>query len=187
MRDAQPSIFRPALFLDRDGVINVDLGYVHRPEEFEFVDGVFELVAAANGAGYLVVVVTNQAGIGRGYYSEAQFQELTDWMKTKFRECGGIIDAVYFCPYHPEHGIGAYRRESEFRKPAPGMLLKAQRELDIDMDKSVFIGDKPSDMAAGRAAGVRTLLQLNGEMTCTDTILVTQLSEALLYLESPTR
>lgn len=178
---------RPALFLDRDGVINVDYGYVHSPEEFEFVEGIFDLVAAANRAGYLVVVVTNQAGIGRGYYSEAQFHALTDWMKTKFNEHGAIIDAVYFCPYHPEHGIGAYRRESEFRKPAPGMLLQAQRELDIDMAQSIFIGDKPSDMAAGCAAGVGTLLHLNGEKTgdSADAIVVTLLSEALPYLKPP--
>ena len=178
---------RPALFLDRDGVINADYGYVHRPEEFEFVEGIFELVAAANKAGYLVVVVTNQAGIGRGYYTEAQFHALTDWMKTKFNEHGAIIDAVYFCPYHPEHGIGAYRRESEFRKPAPGMLLQAQSELDIDMAQSIFIGDKPSDMAAGRAAGVSTLLHLDGEKTDAeaDVTVVTLLSEALPYLEPP--
>ena len=176
---------RPALFLDRDGVINVDYGYVHRPEEFDFIEGIFELVAAANRAGYLVVVVTNQAGIGRGYYSEAQFHALTDWMKTRFNEHGAIIDAVYFCPCHPEHGIGAYRRESAFRKPAPGMLLQAQRELDIDMAQSILIGDKPSDMAAGRAAGVGTLLHLNGEKTDSDadTIVVTLLSDALPYLE----
>lgn len=179
---------RPALFLDRDGVINVDYGYVHKPEEFDFVEGIFELVAAANRAGYLVVVVTNQAGIGRGYYSEAQFHALTDWMKTRFNEHGAIIDAVYFCPYHPEHGIGAYRRESEFRKPAPGMLLQAQSELDIDMAQSIFIGDKPSDMAAGRAAGVSTLLRLmDGEKTDAeaDVTVVTLLSEALPYLEPP--
>ena len=175
---------RPALFLDRDGIINVDYGYVHRPEEFEFVEGIFELVAAANKAGYLVVVVTNQAGIGRGYYTEAQFHALTDWMKAKFNGHGAIIDAVYFCPCHPEHGIGAYRRESEFRKPAPGMLLQAQSELDIDMAHSILIGDKPSDMAAGRAAGVGTLLHLNGDKTDADddAIVITLLSEALSYL-----
>ena len=175
---------KPALFLDRDGVINVDYGYVHRPEEFEFVEGIFELVAAANKAGYLVVVVTNQAGIGRGYYTEAQFHALTDWMKAQFNEHGAIIDAVYFCPCHPEHGIGAYRQESEFRKPAPGMLLQAQSELGIDMAQSILIGDKPSDMAAGRAAGVGTLLLLNGEKTGAeaDTTVVTQLFETLPYL-----
>lgn len=176
---------RPALFLDRDGVINVDHGYVHRPEEFEFVEGIFDLVATANGAGYLVVVVTNQAGIGRGYYSEAQFHALTDWMKIKFSEHGGIIDAVYFCPYHPEHGIGAYRRESEFRKPAPGMLMQAQSELGIDLEKSILIGDKLSDMAAGRSAGVGTLLYFGGEHFRGNTIAIGQLSEAKRYLCAP--
>lgn len=173
---------RPALFLDRDGVINVDHGYVHTPEEFQFIEGVFDLVAAANRAGYLVVVVTNQAGIGRGYYSEAQFHELTHWMRARFKEHGGQIDGVYFCPYHPEHGIGEYRRESEFRKPAPGMLLQAQRELGIDMAPSIFIGDKPSDMAAGRSAGVGTLLHFGGEHVGGDTIAIRQLSEAMRYV-----
>lgn len=176
-------MIKPALFLDRDGVINVDHGYVHTPEEFEFVDGIFELVVAANRARYIVVVVTNQAGIGRGYYSESQFHRLTDWMKTRFDEHGGQIAAVYFCPYHPEHGIGEYRRESEFRKPAPGMLLQAQRELDIDMKRSIFIGDTLTDMAAGRTAGVGTLLHLNGEKKASDdTIVIAQLSDALPYL-----
>lgn len=178
---------RPALFLDRDGVVNVDHGYVHKPEEFEFIEGIFELVATANAAGYLVVVVTNQAGIGRGYYSEAQFHALTDWMTTKFNERGGTIDAVYYCPYHPEHGIGEYRRESEFRKPAPGMLLQAQSELGIDMGQSIFIGDTLTDMAAGRSAGVGTLLHLNGEQAVDDTIVIRRLAQALPYLEPPPR
>jgi D-glycero-D-manno-heptose 1,7-bisphosphate phosphatase len=178
---------RPALFLDRDGVINVDHGYVHMQEAVEFVGGIFELVAVAKQQGYVVVVVTNQAGIGRGYYTEAHFHALMDWMKLKFVDRQGKIDAVYFCPYHPEHGIGEYRRESEFRKPAPGMLLQAQRELGIDMERSIFIGDTLTDMAAGRVAGVGTLLHLNGEKAGDDTIVITQLSEALPYLRSPAR
>jgi len=173
---------KPALFLDRDGVINLDHGYVHTPEKFEFVDGIFEVVAAANRAGYIVVVVTNQAGIGRGYYSEAQFYALTDWMKAKFAEQGAQIDAVYFCPYHPEHGIGKYRCESEFRKPAPGMLLQAQRELNIDLSSSVFVGDKASDIQAGRAAGVGRLLLLGGADLSPDSSPVQQLSDVLPYL-----
>lgn len=178
---------KPALFLDRDGVINVDHGYVHTPEEFEFVDGIFDLVVCANRGGYLVVVVTNQAGIGRGYYSESDFHALTNWMKARFAELGGTIDAVYFCPDHPEHGIGEYRRASEFRKPAPGMLMWAQSELGIDLERSIFIGDKSTDMAAGCAAGVGTLLHLCGEKAGDDTIVITQLSEALTYLGSPAR
>jgi len=173
---------RPALFLDRDGVINVDHGYVHTPEHFEFLPGIFELVRAANAAGYLVVVITNQAGIGRGYYTEAQFHALTAWMRAQFEAEGGRIDAVYFCPYHPEHGIGEYRRESEFRKPGPGMLLQAQRELGIAMDRSLFVGDKPSDMEAGRAAGVATLLHLDGESQETAWVVIRGLNDALAYI-----
>lgn len=176
----------PALFLDRDGVINVDHGYVHKPEDVEFIDGIFELVAAAKEAGYLVVVVTNQAGIGRGYYSEDDFHALMDWMKARFVERGGQLDAVYFCPNHAEHGIGEYRSESDCRKPAPGMLLQAVHDLDIDLARSLFVGDKPSDMAAGRAAGVRTLLQLGageGDVTVAHTgAPIEQLQEAIPYL-----
>ena len=150
----------PALFLDRDGVINVDHGYVHTPEEFDFVDGIFEVVAAANQAGYLVVVVTNQAGIGRGYYSEKQFHALTDWMKKQFVENGGRIDAVYFCPYHPEHGIGEYRQKSDCRKPAPGMLLTAMRDFDIDLGRSILVGDTLKDIHAANAAGIRQVFLL---------------------------
>jgi D-glycero-D-manno-heptose 1,7-bisphosphate phosphatase len=178
---------RRALFLDRDGVINVDHGYVHIQDAVDFVDGIFELVAAAKQLGYLVVVVTNQAGIGRGYYTEVHFHALMEWMKAQFVERQGKIDAVYFCPYHSEHGIGEYRRESEFRKPAPGMLLQAQRELNIDMERSIFIGDTLTDIIAGRAAGVGTLLHLNGEKTSDDAIAITQLSEGLPYLLSPAR
>ena len=177
----------PALFLDRDGVINVDYGYVHTPENFHFIEGIFDLVSAARQAGYLVVVVTNQAGIGRGYYSEAQFHDLTHWMKGRFAEQGGQIDGVYFCPYHPEHGVGAYRRESEFRKPAPGMLLQAETELGIDLEQSVLIGDKLSDMAAGRSAGVGTLLHFCGEHAGGDNIVIRQLSEAMRYMCAPPR
>lgn len=176
---------RRALFLDRDGVINIDYGYVCKPEEFEFVEGIFELVAHAKRIDYLVVIVTNQAGIGRGYYSETEFHALTEWMKAQFIENGGLIDAVYFCPCHPEHGIGKYRRECNCRKPAPGMLLQAQCDLDIDMASSIFIGDKPSDMAAGLSAKVGTLLYLNGETADEHCLAINQISEALPYLRYP--
>jgi D-glycero-D-manno-heptose 1,7-bisphosphate phosphatase len=156
---------RPALFLDRDGVINVDHGYVYRPEDFEFIDGVFELVAAANAAGYLVIVVTNQAGIGRGIYTEEDFHALTNWMQGQFILRGAKIDAVYFCPFHPEHGVGKYRYESDHRKPGPGMLLQAAKEHCIDLKKSLMVGDKISDMVAGQRAFVGTLLYIGNEST----------------------
>jgi D-glycero-D-manno-heptose 1,7-bisphosphate phosphatase len=153
----------PALFLDRDGVINLDHGYVFRREDFDFVDGIFDLVAAAKTAGYRVVVVTNQAGIGRGYYTEADFHALMDWVGGQFAERAGGIDAVYFCPDHPEHGVGAYRRDTPFRKPGPGMILKAAAELSLDLPRSILIGDKASDIEAGQAAGVGTLFKLDPE------------------------
>jgi len=148
---------RPALFLDRDGVINVDHAYVYQKENFDFIDGVFELVAAAKRAGYLVVVVTNQAGIGRGYYTPDDFHLLMDWVGEQFLARGGALDGVYYCPHHPEHGIGEYRQDSADRKPGPGMLLRAARELDIDLARSLMVGDKASDAQAGQAAGLTKL------------------------------
>lgn len=175
-------MMKPALFLDRDGVINVDHGYVCKPEDFHFVEGIFEVVAKANQAGYLVVVVTNQAGIGRGYYSEADFHALTAWMKARFIEHGAHIDAVYFCPFHPKHGIGEFRKESDCRKPAPGMLLQAGLDFNIDFQKSLFVGDKPSDMAAGRAAGVGTLLHLADHGIDGNALSILKLADVLPYL-----
>jgi D-glycero-D-manno-heptose 1,7-bisphosphate phosphatase len=149
-----------ALFLDRDGVINVDRHYVHRVEDFEFVPGIFDLCAHAQAAGYRLVVVTNQAGIARGYYTEADFQSLTRWMLDTFARRSVVIDRVYHCPHHPTAGLGAYRRESFDRKPNPGMLLRARDELGLDLARSAFVGDKESDMEAGRRAGVGRLIKL---------------------------
>lgn len=151
---------RRALFLDRDGVINVEKNYVHRIEDFEFLPGIFELCATARELGYLLVVITNQAGIGRGYYTEADFRRLTEWMLGEFRARGIDIARVYHCPYHPTAGMGDYRRESFDRKPNPGMILKASKELGLDLPQCVLIGDKDSDVEAGRAAGVGLLCKL---------------------------
>jgi len=151
---------RQALFLDRDGVINVDHGYVCAPERTEFIDGIFELCRAARQAGHLLVVITNQAGIGRGYYSEQQFLDYMDWMRAEFRQRGVPLDAVYHCPHHPTEAVGEYRRECDCRKPAPGMILRAERELCLDLARSTLVGDKPSDIAAGRAAGVGSCIQI---------------------------
>lgn len=143
-----------ALFLDRDGIINIDYGYVYRQEEFHFIDGVFELVAAAKQLGYLVIIVTNQSGIGRGYYTETDFQMLMIWVKKQFAEQGGAIDDVYFCPEHPTHGKGVYRRETIMRKPAPGMFLKAAKTWNIDLSESVSVGDSETDIEASQLAGI---------------------------------
>ncbi|MEG6512210.1 HAD family hydrolase [Desulforamulus ruminis] len=145
---------RPALFLDRDGVINSDHGYVYKQENFQFIEGIFELCRTAKQLGYLIFVVTNQAGIGRGYYTEQDFLELTDWMCGVFSDKGIVIDGVYFCPYHPEHAVGQYKVDSPYRKPGPGMILQAAEEFDIDLVRSVLVGDKETDILAGMTAGV---------------------------------
>jgi len=157
---------KAALFLDRDGVVNIDAGYTYRQDEFVFVDGIFDLVAQASKQGYLVFIVTNQAGIGRQYYSEADFWLLMDWVVAEFLVRDGKIDKVYFCPHHPQHGIGAYHCDCECRKPKPGMLLQAAKDFDIDLVRSIFIGDKKSDMDAGAAAGVGTLLHFEPGKGC---------------------
>jgi D-glycero-D-manno-heptose 1,7-bisphosphate phosphatase len=143
-----------ALILDRDGVINVDKGYVCRIEDFAFLPGIFSLCHTAQNAGLIPIVATNQAGIGRGYYSEHDFRGLTEWMLAEFRARGVDIGRVYHCPYHPEAGLGEYRRESFDRKPNPGMILRAKDDFGLDLSHSVLVGDKDSDIAAGRAAGV---------------------------------
>ncbi|NIF50729.1 D-glycero-beta-D-manno-heptose 1,7-bisphosphate 7-phosphatase [Burkholderia sp. Ax-1724] len=156
---------RKALFLDRDGVVNIDVGYLHKADECVFLADIFELVRMANHAGYVVVLVTNQAGIGRGYYSVDQFQAFTDWMLGEFQSRGARIDRVYYCPHHPEFGIGEYRQACACRKPQPGMFDQARADFDLDMAGSLMIGDKPSDLQAASRAGVahRFLLAPAGE------------------------
>ena len=147
-------IAKHALFLDRDGVINHDAGYTSSAENFRFVDGIFDLCRSATQAGYLLIVVTNQAGIGRGYYSEEDFRSLTEWMCARFEAEDAPIAEVFYCPFHPEHGVGDYKRESFDRKPNPGMLLRAAEMHEIDLEHSIMIGDKDSDMGAARSAGI---------------------------------
>jgi D-glycero-D-manno-heptose 1,7-bisphosphate phosphatase len=142
-------VARPALFLDRDGVINVEKHYLYRIEDFEFIQGVFDACRYFQHLGYLIVVVTNQSGIERGYYSEADFQKLTQWMLARFKEQGVDVAKVYHCPHHPELS-GA----CDCRKPKPGMLLAAQEELAIDLSRSILVGDKLGDIQAGKVAGV---------------------------------
>jgi len=152
---------RAALFLDRDGVINVDHGYVHRIERFDFVAGIFELARFwTNEMREPLVVVTNQSGIGRGYFDERAYYDLTRWMCARFEAEGSRIAAVYQCPFHPVHGIGAYRRDHPWRKPNPGMFLQAGRDLGLDLARSVLVGDRMADMEAGAAAGLGLLVLL---------------------------
>jgi D-glycero-D-manno-heptose 1,7-bisphosphate phosphatase len=149
---------RPGLLLDRDGVINHDSGYLHRVAECRFVDGIFDLARAFAARGFAIVIATNQSGIGRGYFGEAEFAELMGWMKEAFAREGIPISGVYHCPDHPTAGLGAYRRENPWRKPGPGMFLQAAADLGLDLGRSWCVGDQASAGAAGRAAGVGTLV-----------------------------
>jgi D-glycero-D-manno-heptose 1,7-bisphosphate phosphatase len=174
-----------ALFLDRDGVVNVDHGYVHRPDQVQWVPGIFDLARAAIQRGYHLVIVTNQAGIGRGLFTEADFAGLTDWIGARFAEAGAPITATYHCPYHPEHGVGAYRRESDWRKPGPGMLLAAARDHGLHLPGSVLVGDKETDIEAALNAGVgRAVLYAptgGGDATRAHAV-VTQLAQCVTWL-----
>jgi D-glycero-D-manno-heptose 1,7-bisphosphate phosphatase len=151
---------RPGLFLDRDGIINHDMGYIFRVEDFIFRDGIFELCLAAQQRGMALVMVTNQAGIGRGFYTEADFWRLTSWMMAQFASHQIAFAGVEFCPDHPTHGIGPYRRHSSRRKPEPGMIRDASIVHGLDVRRSAMIGDRATDMHAAAAADVGLLLLL---------------------------
>ena len=144
-----------ALFLDRDGTINVDYGYVHEPGRFVFIDGIFDFCRHAQATGYLIIVITNQSGIERGYFTEADFAETTRYMVRRFSDEGVTIAGVFHCP----------SLAGPDRKPAPGLFLKAQEKFDIDMVMSVNVGDKERDIEAGQLAGVGKNLLFLGDFS----------------------
>ena len=157
--EGQPSLesesaLKRALFLDRDGVINVNHGYVHTPEHTDWVPGIFELCAAASAAGHALIVVTNQAGIARGYFNETQFIVYTRWVHEQFAARGTPLLATYYCPHHPEGSIPEYRLVCGCRKPQPGMIRVAARDFGLRLDDCLMVGDKPSDQQASVSAGV---------------------------------
>lgn len=153
-----------AAFLDRDGVINVDHGYVHTKEDFEWIPGVKEAARMLHEAGYLLIVVTNQSGIARGMFTEEEFLELDSYMREEFAKAGAPVARTYYCPHHPQGIVPKYSITCNCRKPAPGLFLKAIKEFDIDPAQSVAFGDSLRDLAAAQAAGVstRVLLSKNG-------------------------
>ncbi|AZQ84764.1 D-glycero-beta-D-manno-heptose 1,7-bisphosphate 7-phosphatase [Colwellia sp. Arc7-635] len=154
-----------ALFLDRDGIINIDHGYVHKIENFEFVDGIFELCQLAISKGYQIFVITNQAGIARGYYDKQTFEALSQWMVSKFEEQNVSIGKVYYCPHHPDKGVNEFVMSCDCRKPEPGMIMQAQQEYSIALADSIFIGDKISDMQAASNAGIETRILVDSRYT----------------------
>ncbi len=146
---------KPAVFLDRDGTINVEKNYLHLWSDWEWLPGSIDAIRAFNDAGSLVVVVTNQAGIARGFYSAADVDRLHRQADVVLAQHDARIDRYYYCPHHPEYGTD---RSCDCRKPKPGMLLRAQQDLDIDLRNSWIIGDKLTDIKAGQAVNVRGVL-----------------------------
>ncbi len=160
-----PAQKRPALFLDRDGVINIDKGHVGHIENFEWIEGIVDVIRAANDAGYAVIVVTNQAGIAKGYYTEGDVLKLHAHVRDTLLGQGAFVDDFYICPYHADAVVARYRIAEHFaRKPNPGMIFQAARDHRIDLTRSVLIGDKPSDCEAASAAGVQSHLFPGGNI-----------------------
>jgi D,D-heptose 1,7-bisphosphate phosphatase len=155
---------KPCAFLDRDGVINVDGDYVHTPAEFRYTPGMPDAIRLLNDSGWLVIVITNQAGIGRGLYTETEYAWFESWIDRMLAEEGAHVDAWYHCPHHPTAGLGEYRRECDCRKPAPGMMLRAIDEWGPDVARSFMIGDMPKDLEAAAAAGVRGVAYRGGNV-----------------------
>jgi D-glycero-D-manno-heptose 1,7-bisphosphate phosphatase len=157
---------RRAAFLDRDGVINVDTGYVHRIEDFEFVPGTLEACRELARRRWLLVVATNQSGIGRGLYTERDFHALTDWMRGRFEESGAPLAGVYYCPHHPTDALDGFRIACDCRKPQPGMLLQAAKALSVGLAQSMLFGDTCEDLLAAQRAGIahRVLLGKDGRL-----------------------
>ncbi len=155
---------RGAVFFDRDGVLNRDVAYAHRPDQIEWMPGAAQALKLANDAGRLVFVVTNQSGIARGMFAEADVQALHRWMGEALAAEGARIDGWRYCPHHPDGTVPAYARECDDRKPAPGMITALIAEHDLDPARSFLIGDMPRDVQAAEAAGIRGLLFDGGDL-----------------------
>jgi len=167
-----------ALILDRDGVINIDYGYVHKKENFKFIDGIFEICRKAKELGYLIIITTNQAGIAKGLYSEQDFLNLTYWMEQEFSKENIQISKTYYCPYHVDSKIEKYQQDSFDRKPNPGMILKAIDQFNLDKEKCLMIGDKETDMIASKKAGVDFILFQENQY---DAVIKQKIFTKLLY------
>ncbi len=155
---------KPALFLDRDGTININHGYVHKKQDFEWNPGAIETIKWANDKGIYVFIVTNQAGIGRGYYTEETFLDFSNWINSQLLLHGAHIDQTFHCPHHPTHGVGQYLKDCSCRKPNPGLLLRAMDQWDIAIADSLLIGDNQSDLLAAEACGVASTLYSDGSL-----------------------
>jgi len=153
---------RRAIFMDRDGTVCEEVGYVNHVDRIRLLPRSAQAIHLANQAGFQTVIVTNQAGVARGYFDEDLVHEVHDAVRRQLAEAGARIDGIYYCPHHPEVGAPPYRRECDCRKPGPGMLLRAREEMGIDLASSYRVGDTVKDLGAGRAVGATTVLVLTG-------------------------
>jgi D-glycero-D-manno-heptose 1,7-bisphosphate phosphatase len=175
---ATRSELRGAVIFDRDGVLNEDVAYAHRPDQIRWIDGAMEAVRAVNDAGLYAFVATNQSGVARGYYEEADVVALHQWMNRELGKAGAHIDAFVFSPYHRDATVKAYRRDSDCRKPGPGMILQLLERFTVDPARTLMVGDKLSDLAAAHAAGVEGLLFTGGSLLETIRPALARLSDA---------
>ncbi|MBN1574379.1 MAG: D-glycero-beta-D-manno-heptose 1,7-bisphosphate 7-phosphatase [Deltaproteobacteria bacterium] len=151
-----------AVFLDRDGTINVEVGYLARPEDFVLIDGAAEAIRLLNDAGFAVIVVSNQSGVARGYFTEEDVMKVNDKMLFELNVKGAFVDAVYYCPHHPDFGSGEYGVDCDCRKPKAGMVKKAEEEFGVSIDGSFVVGDHKGDIELGKNIGAKTVLLLSG-------------------------
>ncbi len=158
----------PAIFFDRDGTINRDHGYVYKIDNFQFIEGAIEAMIELKKMGYALILITNQSGIAIGLFTEEQFLELTEWMNWSLIDHGIGLDAIYYCPHHPNAIEQKYKQICNCRKPKPNMLLKAQKELNINMKASYMVGDKISDIQAGKEANIGTNVLVATEKSITE-------------------
>jgi len=187
-------VTRRAIFLDRDGTLNVDVGFTHRVEDLRLVEGVVPGLARFEELGFQLVITTNQSGIARGYFSRSDMQAFNAALVARLRAFGISIAAVYYCPFHPTEGTGRYRCDSPLRKPKPGMILRAAAEHGIELAASFAVGDRASDVGAGQAAGCRTILLRKGsrrhteqELLARPDFLAADLVEAARFVEQAVR
>jgi len=165
MSDAPlPAALRGAVIFDRDGVLNVEVSFAHRPDHIVWVEGAKAAVRAVNEAGLYAFVATNQSGVARGFYTEADVHALHDWMNGELAREGAHVDAFVHSPFHPEAVVEAYRRDSDCRKPGPGMIRRLLQDWPVDPGRTCLIGDRETDMDAARAAGVRGMLFTGGDL-----------------------
>jgi D-glycero-D-manno-heptose 1,7-bisphosphate phosphatase len=151
-----------AVFMDRDGTIVEDVGYMNSPAQIKFIPGSIEAIKLLNEAGYKVVVITNQAGVARGLVTEDMLQTIDKTLHKWILNGGAHLDGLYYCPHHPEHGVYPYKQVCECRKPHPGLIKRAQRDLNIDLANSYMIGDKATDVEAGKRAGTKAVFVKSG-------------------------